>query len=513
MCGVVGILAKSPVNQMVFDALTILQHRGQDAAGMVTCDNKHFSLRKSNGLVRDVFHTKHMRRLKGTIGIGHVRYPTAGCDSSAEAQPFYVNSPYGISLAHNGNLTNAEKLAEELYQTDRRHLNTTSDSEVLLNVFAHELQTLANEALSPEIIFKAVAGVHRRCRGSYAVVAIVAGLGLVAFRDPHGIRPLIFGHRHVEHGQSKEYMIASESVALSCLGFQVERDVAPGEVLVITNSGELHRKQCATHPTLHPCLFEYVYLARPDSIMDRISVYKMRLRLGDKLADQIRRHYPNHDIDVVIPIPDTSRTAAYALASNLGLKYREGFVKNRYIGRTFIMPDQAERSRSVRRKLNAIDLEFSGKNVLLVDDSIVRGTTAKEIVEMARAAGAQKIYFASAAPMVAYPNVYGIDIPAVEELAAHRGSEAEIAKFIGADEVLFQTLDDLIDAAREGNPAVSRFEDSVFSGQYLTGDIDQAYLNKLATRRENTVLRKKQLRGLEESGSQEEEVLDLYNQS
>ncbi len=408
MCGIVGIVANSSVNQAIYDALTVLQHRGQDAAGMMTCQDGRFFLRKSNGLVRDVFRTRHMQRLHGNIGIGHVRYPTAGSSSEAESQPFYVNSPYGIALAHNGNLTNSKDLAEELFNTDLRHINTTSDSEVLLNVFAHELGKQGLQ-LTPEDIFDAVRRVHRRCSGGYAAIAMISGLGLVAFRDPLGIRPAVFGKRETEQGT--EYMVASESVALDVLGFELVRDIAPGEAIYISKQGDIFTQQCADKPNPRPCIFEHVYLARPDSIMDGIHIHKSRMRMGQKLAEKIKRERPDHGIDVVIPIPDTSRTSALELAHHLGVTFREGFIKNRYIGRTFIMPGQTERKKSVRQKLNAIDLEFEGRNVLLVDDSIVRGTTCKQIIQMARDAGAKNVYFASAAPAVRYPNVYGIDMP------------------------------------------------------------------------------------------------------
>lgn len=477
MCGVVGIVAKNHVNQLIFDALTALQHRGQDAAGMVTCEENRLHLHKGNGLVRDVLRTRHMLRLKGGMGIGHVRYPTAGSDSETEAQPFYVNSPYGITLAHNGNLTNAEQLAKELLVDDLRHLSTHSDSEILLNVFASELQKLRKVQINEDDIFQAVKAVHRRCRGAYAVVAMITGYGVIAFRDPHGIRPLIYGSNQTASGT--EYMVASENVALDATGFKVIADVQPGEAIIFTENGKIHKHQCADQPVLNPCLFEYVYLARPDSIIDEISVYKVRLRLGEHLAEKIMKEFPNHDIDVVMPIPDTSRTAASSLAMQLGVKFREGFVKNRYIGRTFIMPGQHLRQKSVRQKLNTIPLEFRGKNVLLVDDSIVRGTTAKEIIQMARDAGAKKVYFASAAPKISYPNVYGIDMPVAQELIAHQRSTDEICKALKADWLVFQDLDALIDAAREGNPEIERFEDSVFTGNYITGDVNDAYLKKL----------------------------------
>ncbi len=481
MCGIIGIVAKSSVNQSLYDGLTVLQHRGQDAAGIVTCHEGRLYLRKSEGLVRDVFHTRHMVRLIGTMGIGHVRYPTAGCSSTAEAQPFYVNSPYGITLAHNGNLTNAEQLKQELFRDNLRHINTDSDSEVLLNVFADELQRLGKLQVDAEDIFQAVLRVHERCRGGYAAVAMITGVGIVGFRDPHGIRPLIFGTRSTESGD--EYVIASESVAIDILGFETVRDVRPGEAVFISSEGHLSTRQCTEHPSPAPCIFEYVYLARPDSIIDGISVHKARMRMGEMLSRKIRRMWPNHDIDVVIPIPDTSRTAALQLAHELGLKYREGFIKNRYIPRTFIMPGQSLRKRSVRQKLNAIDLEFQGRNVLLVDDSIVRGTTSRQIIQMAREAGANKVYFASAAPPVRYPNVYGIDIPSEQELIAHNRTEEEVAEILGADGLIYQDLEDLIESARRGNPAIAEFDTSCFSGHYVTGDVSQGYLAQLAQQR------------------------------
>ena len=477
MCGIIGIVAKTNVNQVLYDGLTVLQHRGQDAAGIVTYEDGRLYLRKNNGLVRDVFYTRHMMNLKGRLGIGHVRYPTAGSSSSAEAQPLYVNSPYGITLAHNGNLTNGEELKHALFREDLRHINTESDSEVLLNVFAHELQRLGKLQIDAEDIFTAITKLHRRCRGGYAAVAMIAGVGILGFRDPHGIRPIVFGERKTKRGT--EYIIASESVAIDALGFDLVRDIEPGEVVFIEASGKLHTRQCADTPLLSPCIFEYVYLARPDSIIDGISVYKARLRMGEKLAAKIMKLWPDHDIDVVIPIPDTSRTAALPLAYALGLKYREGFIKNRYITRTFIMPGQAVRKKSVRQKLNAIDLEFKGKNVLLVDDSIVRGTTSREIIQMAREAGARKVYFAAAAPPVRYPNVYGIDMPTVNELVAHGRSEEEVAKEIGADWLIYQELDDLIGSARKGNWKIKQFDTSCFTGEYVTGDVSQDYLDHL----------------------------------
>ncbi|EPF71444.1 amidophosphoribosyltransferase [Acinetobacter rudis] len=492
MCGVVGIAGKSPVNQMLFDALTMLQHRGQDAAGIVTCHNGRLFLRKDNGMVRDVFHTRHMRALLGNYGIGHVRYPTAGSSSSAEAQPFYVNSPYGITLAHNGNLTNAADIHEDLFSADLRHMNTDSDSEVLLNVFAHELQKRATLHPQPEDIFHTVRRVHERCKGAYGVVAMITGHGIVGFRDPNGIRPLVYGSRLTETGQT-EYIIASESVAITALGFKVERDVAPGEAIYINDEGELFSQQCAAESRYRPCIFEYVYFARPDAIIDGISVYKARLKMGEKLANKILAEWgEEHDIDVVIPIPDTSRTSALELANTLGIKFREGFMKNRYIGRTFIMPGQQQRKKSVRQKLNPVELEFKGKNVLLVDDSIVRGTTCNEIIQMARDSGAKKVFFASAAPMVKYPNVYGIDMPAKAELIASNRSVEEIKDIIEADRLIFQDLEDLKNAVRTDKvPTVTEFDCSVFDGLYVTGDIDVAYLDRLEKSRSDSAKKDK----------------------
>jgi amidophosphoribosyltransferase len=501
MCGIIGMVAHSAVNQSIYDGLTVLQHRGQDAAGIITCEGGRLHLRKNNGLVRDVFHTRHMLRLYGNMGIGHVRYPTAGCESSAEAQPFYVNSPYGISLAHNGNLTNSDKLKQELFQDDLRQINTDSDSEILLNVLAHELQQQGKLKMKVDDVFSAVAGVHKRCQGAYAAVAMITGYGVVAFRDPFGIRPLVFGKQ--ESPQGTNYMMASESVALDGLGYELVRDVAPGEAVFITLDGQLHTRQCAENPAVKPCIFEYVYLARPDSIIDDVSVYKARLRMGEKLADKIRRVRPDHDIDVVIPIPDTSRTSALQMANNLGLKYREGFIKNRYIGRTFIMPGQQQRKKSVRQKLNAIDLEFNGKNVLLVDDSIVRGTTSTQIIEMAREAGAKKVYFASAAPPVRFPNVYGIDMPNSNELIAHGRTEEEVCREIRADWLVFQDLEDLIEAVRTGRPDIDGFDDSVFTGNYITGDIDENYLDILQSSRSDAAK--------DERRNNNDEVIDMYN--
>jgi amidophosphoribosyltransferase len=481
MCGIVGIISQGPVNQSLYDALSVLQHRGQDAAGIVTVEGNRLQMRKDNGLVRDVFDTRHMLKLRGRLGIGHVRYPTAGCSSSAEAQPFFVNSPYGISLAHNGNLTNVEQLTHDLFVEDLRHINTDSDSEVLLNVFAHELARLGKLRIDEQDVFEAVRAVHRRCRGGYAAVALITGYGIVGFRDPHGIRPVVYGTRQTDQGI--EVMIASESVALDVLGFQLVRDLEPGEAVFVDNTGKISNQQCAEDPQLSPCLFEFVYLARPDSIIDNISVYKARLRMGERLAEKILRIRPQHDIDVIIPIPDTSRTAALQLANRLGVKYREGFIKNRYVGRTFIMPGQTLRRKSVKQKLNAIDLEFRGKNVMLVDDSIVRGTTSQQIIQMAREAGAKKVYFASAAPPVRYPNVYGIDMPAADELIGHGRDEPQIEAEIGADWLIYQDIEDLVEAVRYGNRRITDFDDSVFTGRYVTGDIDQAYLARLASAR------------------------------
>jgi len=476
VCGILGVVASGPVNQVLYDGLLVLQHRGQDAAGIVTAEQGTFHMHKGNGLVRDVFRTRDMRNLQGTLGIAHCRYPTAGSAmSAAESQPFYVNSPFGIVLGHNGNLTNSEQLKRELYDADLRHVNTNSDSEVLLNVLAHELQLSARGfKLDPEAVFTAVAGVHRRARGAYAVVAAIAGFGLLAFRDPYGIRPLVVGQAEGEYGP--EYLVASESVALDTLGFKLVRDVAPGEAILVDFEGKFHSRQCAVNPTLNPCIFEYVYLARPDSVIDGISVYETRLRMGESLAEKIRMSHRDLDIDVVIPIPDSSRPAAMELANRLGVSYREGFIKNRYIGRTFIMPGQSVRKKSVRQKLNAIGMEFRGKNVLLVDDSIVRGTTSREIVSMARESGAAKVFFASASPPVRYPNVYGIDMPSPKELIANGRTDDEIAREIGADRLIYQDLDALVGAIRSVNPKVTRFETSCFSGEYITGDITPEYL-------------------------------------
>jgi len=477
MCGIVGIVGRSPVNQLLYDALILLQHRGQDAAGIVTSDGNKFHLRKSNGLVSDVFGVDSMSQLVGNMGIGHVRYPTAGCSSAAEAQPFYVNSPYGIAMAHNGNLTNAEELKAQLYKDDLRHINTESDSEILLNIFAHELQALNKLQVTSKEIFSAVEAVHKRCRGGYAVVSTIVGKGVLAFRDPYGIRPACFGKRETEDGV--EYMVASESVALHALGFELVRDLKPGEAIYIDIDGNFFEQQCAENPQNTPCIFEYVYFARPDSIIDDISVYKARLRMGTTLVQKILSERPDHDIDVVIPIPDTSRTSALEVAYHLNVKYREGFIKNRYIGRTFIMPGQTQRKKSVRQKLNAIDLEFKDKNVLLVDDSIVRGTTSKQIIQMARDAGAKNVYMASAAPPVRFPNVYGIDMPSPKEFVADGRDIKEITKEIGADWLIYQDIEALIHAVQQGNENIRGFDSSCFNGEYITGDVDADYLERL----------------------------------
>lgn len=501
MCGIIGIVAKANVNQDLYDGLTVLQHRGQDAAGIVTYDHNRLHLRKDNGLVKDVFTSADMLRLQGKMGIGHVRYPTAGSSSSAEAQPLYVNSPYGIALAHNGNLTNAETLKEEIYNEDLRHLNTDSDSEVLLNIFAHEIQTLHKLRINEEDVFNAINRVHRRCKGAYASVAMISGYGIVGFRDPNGIRPIVYGKRETKDGI--EYCIASESVALDVLGFELLDDIKPGEAVVITAKGEVFKHQCSDHPKYTPCIFEHVYFARPDSIMDNISVYKARLRMGERLAKKIMKKYPDHDIDVVIPIPDTSRSSALELANTLGVRYREGFMKNRYIGRTFIMPGQKQRKSSVKQKLNAMDLEFKNRNVLLVDDSIVRGTTSSQIVKMARDAGAKKVYFASASPAVKYPNVYGIDMPSVEEFVAHGRATEEIAKEIGVDWLIYQDLKDLIRSCHKGNKEITEFDCSVFDGNYVTGDIDDDYLAAVDKRRNDNAKQQKYAR--------ENEILGIHN--
>ena len=512
MCGVIGMLGPNPVNQALYDGLTIIQHRGQDAAGIITSDGNRVYLRKDNGLVRDVFHTRHMLQLKGTMGIGHTRYPTAGCDSRAEAQPFYVNSPFGIALGHNGNLTNAATLREELFRQDLRQLNTSSDSEILLNVFAHELRAAIGASslrATPDDLFNAVSGVFARCSGAYAVVVMVVGVGILAFRDPCGIRPLVYGSMPSDkkfatksggqtNGQSANqtsrqsasqtaHIFASESVALDVLGYTLERDLKPGEAMLVDLDGGVHTRICADRPKHSPCIFEYVYLARPDSIIDGIAVYRTRMNMGEKLARRLKQAWPDYDIDVVIPVPDTSRTAAVEMGRVLKLPYREGFIKNRYIGRTFIMPGQAERRQSVRQKLNPIGSEFKDKNVLLVDDSIVRGTTSQKIIQLARESGAQKVYFASAAPPVRYPNVYGIDMPSSAELVAHNRSIDAICREIGADKLFYQELDDLADAVTECNPAITEFDASCFNGKYVTGDITRAYLQLVDNARNDEV--------------------------
>ncbi len=483
MCGILGVLSTTAVNQLLYDGLQVLQHRGQDAAGIATEDGGRFHMHKSSGMVRDVFRTRNMRNLVGNWGIGHCRYPTAGSAYNvAESQPFYVNSPFGLMLAHNGNLTNADQLKRDMFLQDLRHMNTNSDSEVLLNVLAHELQAASTKyQVDAETIFKAVAGVHKRVRGAYAVVAMIAGYGLLAFRDPYGIRPLIIGKSETPAGNG--YMVASESVALDTLGFKILRDVEPGEAVLIDRQGNFVSRQCAERTVHAPCIFEYVYLARPDSLIDGVSVYESRVKMGEYLAEKIRHTFPHLDIDAVIPIPDSSRHAALELALRLAKPYREGFVKNRYIGRTFIMPGQGVRRKSVRQKLNAISQEFRGKNVLLVDDSIVRGTTSQEIIQMAREAGAKKVYFASASPPVRYPNVYGIDMPTRSELIAAFRTDEEIRLEIGADALIYQDLEALKAAVRSVNPAISQFDCSCFDGIYITGDVTAEYLEGVETAR------------------------------
>ena len=486
MCGIVGIVGHSEVAGLLYDGLTMLQHRGQDAAGIATVHGSHLRVHKGNGLVRDVFDAKSMALLEGQVGIAHCRYPTAGSEGSDEAQPFYVNSPFGIALAHNGNLTNTEALRREVFEQDRRNVNTGSDSEVLLNVFAHELDT--QRALTPDAVFAALEGVNRRVKGGYAVVCTVLGLGLVAFRDPHGIRPLVLGKRSGTAGD--EYIVASESVALDVLGFERVRDVAPGEGIVITNDGELFPRQCAPAAPHATCIFEYVYFARPDSMIEEISVHKARMRMGVTLGEKILRERPDHDIDVVIPIPDTSRDSALEIANVLGVKYREGFIKNRYVGRTFIMPGQGERTKSVKRKLNPIPLEFRNRVVLLVDDSIVRGTTSQQIVQMARDAGAKKVYLASAAPPVRHPNVYGIDMPSREELVAHGRSEKEIEQLLGCDWLVYQDLADLEVAVAGPKFPGRKFDSSCFNGEYVTG-IDADYFERIQQQRSDEAKKKR----------------------
>jgi len=507
MCGIIGLVGRQGyhINQLLYDGLTVLQHRGQDAAGMMTEHKGKYHLRKSNGLVKDVFYTRHMENLLGSIGIGHVRYPTAGSSSAAEAQPFYVNYPFGISLAHNGNLTNAKELQEKLSSEYRRHLNTNSDSEILLNLLAMELHSHTPDVqidgeshVDINSVFASVSKLHRQITGGYACVSLISGYGILAFRDPNGIRPLIFGSRVIDG--EKEWIIASESVAIHALGFEVERDVAPGEAVFITSNGQLFTRQCAEE-TLHaPCIFEHVYFARPDSVIDGISVYQARLNQGKRLAARILEQFPDHDIDAVIPVPDSGRYAALQMAASLGVEYREGFVKNRYIGRTFIMPGQAERKKSVRRKLNAIPREFEGKNVLLVDDSIVRGTTSAQIVEMAREVGANKVYFASAAPPVRHPNVYGIDMPAVTEFIANGRSIDEISKVIDADRLFYQTLEDLIETTSMNGE--QEWDTSCFDGRYITGDVTVEYLAELESARNDIA---------KAANSFEEDNIDMHN--
>ena len=504
MCGILGLLTQTgPVSHLLYDGMLVLQHRGQDAAGIVTCDDARLHLRKNNGLVRDVLRRKHIESLVGNMGIGHVRYPTAGSSSVAEAQPLYVNHPYGITLAHNGNLTNADELAEQLYNDDRRHINTNSDSEILLNILADELAKRRGLHIDGQLFldvkdfFAAIGGVHRRCSGGYAVVGLIAGYGMFAFRDPFGIRPLVYGSRKTEEGV--EWLIASESVAMSALGFELIADVQPGEALFIDPSGKLHQLQCSEQPEHSPCIFEYVYFARPDSIIDGISVHEARLNMGERLAQQIAKQWPDH----VIPIPDSGRIASIQLAAVLGLDYREGFVKNRYIGRTFIMPGQEIRRDSVRKKLNPIDREFAGKRVLLVDDSIVRGNTSRKIVEMARQSGAAKVYFASAAPPVRYQNVYGIDMPAAGELIANGRTEEQIAESIGVDRLFYQRVDDLLEAVSIGPSPPSRFDASCFDADYVTGRVSKEYLEGLEQRRNDEA----RLGDIES-----EETMGLHNQ-
>lgn len=491
MCGIVGIVSQSPVNQSIYDALTLLQHRGQDAAGIVTVDDENrFRLRKANGLVSDVFQQIHMLRLQGNAGIGHVRYPTAGSSSVSEAQPFYVNSPYGLTLVHNGNLTNSDQLKEKLFSLARRHVNTNSDSEVLLNILAYHLDQTQNYQLSPQDIFSAIQSTHQDIRGAYACVAMIIGHGMVAFRDPHGIRPLVLGKRE-ENGKT-EYMFASESIALDIVGFEFVRDVQAGEAIYVTFDGQLYAKQCAENPSLTPCIFEYVYFARPDSYIDGVSVYAARVHMGERLGEKIAREWKALDIDVVIPVPETSNDIALRIAHILDKPYRQGFVKNRYVGRTFIMPGQTQRVSAVRRKLNTISSEFKGKNVLLVDDSIVRGTTSKQIVDMAKAAGAKKVYFASAAPEIRYPNVYGIDMPTKTELIAYGRGVDEIAQLIGVDRLIFQDLEALTRSVQQENPNITDFDCSVFTGVYITGDITAEYLDNIAGLRNDSAKKKRE---------------------
>ncbi len=502
MCGIIGILGKTPVNQMLYDGLTVLQHRGQDAAGIVTLEENKFLLRKANGLVKEVFQLKHMHRLKGSVGIGHVRYPTAGDSNASEAQPFYVNSPYGITLAHNGNITNAERLTKELGKQCRRHLNTSSDSEVLLNIFANELDLLNSEKLTQEDIFSAITKMHSKISGGYAVVGLIANYGLIAFRDPNGIRPLCIGKRMIDG--IAEYIIASESVALDICGFKLMRDVAPGEAIFITLDGKFYSQNCSTKTQLMPCIFEFVYFARPDSFIDNISVCVARVNMGRKLGEKIKRELNVEEFDVVIPIPETSCDIALEIARVLNKPYRQGFVKNRYVGRTFIMPGQEERKSSVRKKLNPIISEFKDKSVLLIDDSIVRGTTSKQIIQMARDAGANKVFMASAAPEIRYPNVYGIDMPSASELIATGRNVSEIQYIIGADGLYFQAIDDLEHAVNEQNTEIENFECSVFTGDYVTNDVSEEYLYQLEYTRGQNKLSTRE--------NQHSSDLEIYNQ-
>jgi amidophosphoribosyltransferase len=486
MCGIVGVFGKSPVSSVLYESLSMLQHRGQDAAGIATCFQDRFYLEKGNGLITDVFDAGNMARLLGNMGVGHVRYPTAGCASVAEAQPFYVNSPYGIIFAHNGNLTNVSEIVDSLFETDMRHLNTSSDSEVMLNVFAHALTRRGAVKPNEFDIFAAVEEVHRRCKGGYAVIAMVAGVGMIAFRDLHGIRPLVFGSKSggtLFESKSKEYMIASESVALQVGGFDLDHDLAPGEVIFIDTNGDVYSHESLLAHEKAPCLFEYVYLARPDSVLDGASVYQCRINMGTKLATKIKREWSHLPIDVVIPIPSTSRVAAQEIATRLNIPYRDALVRNRYVGRTFIMPGQAQRKQSIRRKLNPIPQAFAGKNVLLVDDSIVRGTTIREIIAMVREQGAKKVYVCSAAPPVRFPNVYGIDMPARSELIANGKDVQQLAMDIGADELIFQDLADLKESISDAAPGLTNFDASVFDGIYVTGDITEEYLDTLERKR------------------------------
>ena len=485
MCGVVGIVSKNEVASDLYEALTVIQHRGQDAAGIATSEEKRLNSRKQLGLVREVFREHHIQSLTGKIGIAHVRYPTAGGASRELAQPMYVNSPYGISIVHNGNLVNTDSLCEELAETDRRHLNTNSDSEVILNIFAHELQQIGGVQPSKEEIFEAVTRMQSRLSGAYSIIIMINNVGLVAVRDPHGIRPLIIGKRD-EDLMGAEYMIASESAAIDALDFKIIDDIAAGETIFISKEGKMSRSTSQKAAKHSPCIFEYVYLARPDSVIDKVSVHKARQRMGTYLGEKILGLYPEHEIDVVIPIPESSTTSANEVAKKLGLPYREGFVKNRYIGRTFIMPKQEMRRKSVKRKLNPITMEFEGKNVLLVDDSIVRGTTSKQIVEMAREAGAKKVFFASAAPPIRFQNVYGIDMAATTELIAHQKDEDQIAEYIGADWLVYQNLEDLIRSAKEGNKEIENFETSIFDGEYLDDQVSSDYLKNLEVLRSDS---------------------------